>query len=106
MAVQLDGVGSAVTPQARIPAAGRIADDYGIGRVWFEHAVDQQKDARHAIREFSDRPTDFKLADAALELRELALKAGQKVSVCVKAADLCDLGQGPTSPAASDGCST
>ena len=95
MAVQLDGIGTAVTPRAHIPAVGRITDDYGLGRVWFEHAVDQQKPGNHAIRQFSDRPTDFQLANAALEVSELALKPGQKLTLCVKAADLCDLGPGP-----------
>ena len=56
MAVQLDGIGTAVTPQARIPAVGRITDDYGIGRVWFEHAVDQQKPGRRTIGEFRTVP--------------------------------------------------
>ena len=35
------------------------------------------------------------MADAALEVRELGLKPGQKLLVSVKAADLCDLGHGP-----------
>ena len=99
MAVQLDGIGTAVTSQARIPAVGRITDDYGLGRVWFEHAVDQRKPGRRTIGEFPDRstdhPTDFNLVDAVLELPELRLKPGQKLSVSVKAADLCDLGRGP-----------
>jgi hypothetical protein len=95
VAVQLDGIGTAVTPQARIPAAGRITDDYGLGRVWFEYAVDQQKPGERAIRQFADHPSDFQLAGAALEIRDLALRPGQKLTVSLKAADLCDLGQGP-----------
>jgi hypothetical protein len=99
MAVQLDGIGTAVTPQAQIPVAGRIADDYGIGRVWFEYAIDQKALGKHIIREFAERrndsrtapPTEFKLTNAALELREMGLKPGQKLVVTVKAADLCDL---------------
>ncbi len=95
VAVQLDGIGTAVTPQARIPAAGRITDDYGLGRVWFEYAVDQQKPGDRPIRRFADHPTDFQLAAAAMEVRDLALRPGQKLTISVKAADLCDLGQGP-----------
>jgi hypothetical protein len=95
MAVQLDGIGTAVTPQAKIPVVGQIDDDYGIGRVWFEYALEQKPQSRHVIGEFSDSPTtEFRLADAALELRDMGLKPGQKLSVCVKAADLCELGHG------------
>jgi hypothetical protein len=95
LAVQLDGIGTAVTPQARIPAAGRITDDYGLGRVWFEYAVDAQKPGDRMVRQFTDHPTDFQLAAAAMELADLALRPGQKLAVSVKAADLCDLGHGP-----------
>jgi hypothetical protein len=95
VAVQLDGIGTAVTPQARIPAAGRISDDYGLGRVWFQYAVDGQKPADRPIRQFADHPTEFPLSDAALEVRDLALRPGQKLTMSVKAADLCALGQGP-----------
>ena len=45
MSVQLDGIGTAITPQARVAVAGGISDDYGIGRVWFERAIDQQAQA-------------------------------------------------------------
>ena len=54
MAVQLDGIGTAITPQARVAVAGRIADDYGIGRVWFERAIDQQEPRDAADRRASE----------------------------------------------------
>jgi hypothetical protein len=95
VAVQLDGIGTAVTPQARIPATGRISDDYGLGRVWFEYAIDGQKPASRPIRQLADHPTEFPLVDAAMEVRDLALRPGQKLTLSVKAADLCTLGQGP-----------
>ena len=56
MAVQLDGIGTAITPQARVAVAGRITDDYGIGRVWFERAIDQQKPRNRVDRRASARP--------------------------------------------------
>ena len=43
LAVRLAGIGSAITPKARLPVAGEVSDDYGIARVWFEYAVDTQK---------------------------------------------------------------
>ena len=95
LAVQLDGIGTAITPQARLPAVGRIADDYGIGRVWFEHVIDQQKPQYHPLALPVERPTELPLTDAALEIRELGVTPGQKLLVCVKAADLCDIEKGP-----------
>ncbi len=97
LAAQLDGIGTAITPQARVGVAGRISDDYGIGKVWFEHAVDQEKYQITAIKAPDGHPAEFKLdpRDAALEVRELKLKPGQKLFLCVKASDLCDLGKGP-----------
>jgi hypothetical protein len=95
LAVQLDGIGAAVTPQARLPVTGRATDDYGIDRIWFEHAVDQQKPETHAIPLSDKLPTETRLSDAAVEARDLKVTAGQKMLLCVKAADRCDLGPGP-----------
>jgi hypothetical protein len=95
MALQLDGIGTAVTPLARVAVSGKITDDYGVGRVWFERVIDQQKPASRTIAELPKSPAAYNLADDALELRELALKRGQKLLVSVKAADRCDLGHGP-----------
>jgi hypothetical protein len=94
-AVQLDGIGAAITPQARVAMAGQISDDYGVGRVWFERAVDQRPPERQQIAELPDAPTLFRLNDVGLDVRELGLKPGQKLTVSVQAADLCDLGRGP-----------
>ena len=41
---RLRGIGSAITPQARIPVSGRINDDYGVQRSWIEvetHTADR-----------------------------------------------------------------
>ena len=95
LAVQLDGIGSAITPQARLPVIGRIADDYGVGRVWFQYAIDDAQPADRPIAEPADAPTAYKLDDAALEVRGMKIKPGQKLLFSVQAADLCDLGKGP-----------
>jgi hypothetical protein len=96
--VRLDGIGTAVTATAKLPVIGTIADDYGIDRVWFEYATEQEKLKRRDIRPIrtaADDPTEWQLADARLELRDAGLKPGQKLAVSVKASDRCDLGKGP-----------
>jgi hypothetical protein len=95
VAVQLDGIGTAVTPQARIVVAGQITDDYGIGRVWFELVIDQQDPRNYVIAELPEAPVAFHLSNVALDLKDLGLKPGQKLSVCVKASDLCNLNGPP-----------
>jgi hypothetical protein len=94
LSVELGGIGSAITPQARLPAVGRISDDYGIADVWFDYTIDQLEPAARPVESLSGNLTDFPL-DHALEVGDLQLTAGQKLLVCVKAADRYDLAEGP-----------
>jgi hypothetical protein len=96
LAVRLAGIGPAITPQARLPLAGKITDDYGIDRVWFECTVDQGKPVTVPLVALAKRPTEYSPPpEAALEARDLKVARGQKLSLVVKAADACTLGQGP-----------
>lgn len=95
LAVRLEGIGSAITPRARLPATGQITDDYGIAGVWFEYTVDQQKPATHPVHSPPEHPATLDLTDQALEVRDLELSPGQKLLVGLKAEDLYDLAEGP-----------
>ena len=95
LAVQLQGIGGAITPLARLPAVGKLTDDYGIAKVWFEYTVDQQEPGTHPLTIPADHPASLPLKDAALEVRDLKLTAGQKLLVGLKAEDFYDLGKGP-----------
>jgi hypothetical protein len=76
--------------------AGKITDDYGIDRVWFECTVDQGKPVTVPLAALAKRPTEYSPPpEAALEARDLKVLRGQKLSLVVKAADACTLGQGP-----------
>jgi hypothetical protein len=92
--VRLRGIGPAVTPQARIPAAGRIEDDYGIARTWFEYAIDKEKPQESGAAVLAAHPLKHEL-DAAVEARDLKIQPGQKLALELKAADRCDRGKGP-----------
>jgi hypothetical protein len=93
--LQLDGIGAAITPQACLPVKGRVTDDYGIDRIWFEYAVDQQKPQFNAMPVPIDRPTDLPIHSAVLDIQPIGVKPGQKMLVCVKASDLCTLNKEP-----------
>jgi hypothetical protein len=94
LSVVLRGIGSAVTPQARLPVVGQVADDYGIAKVWFEHVIDKEKPATSEVDAPEGNLTELKVDDA-LEVRELELKPGQKLTLSLKASDRCDLGEQP-----------
>lgn len=94
LAVRLRGIGPAITSQAQLPAAGRITDDYGVAKTWFEYNVDDKEAQNHQLPTPPGNPTDLKL-DRALEVRDLKLRTGQKLLVSVKAADRYDLGDQP-----------
>jgi hypothetical protein len=87
------GVGSSVTPQARIPLVGTVRDDYGLKSAWIEITLPDNSSRR---QEVTWTPTGDALAiDAALDLRELSLDVGQRVSLAVKAEDGYALGEAP-----------
>lgn len=103
VAVRLRGIGSAVTPDAIIPLVGRISDDYGLDRAWFEYQVDggpaQQRPFAHQpagqlsadeIDSFDLRPSDSRAGEAIPRLNP-----GQKLSLAVKASDRYDLADQP-----------
>jgi hypothetical protein len=88
--VQLQGIGTAITAKARLPAAGQVSDDYGVARVWFEFHPD---DAAAQERPFAVAAAgQEKLAVSdALEVEPLGLAPKQKLHVAVQAADDCAL---------------
>ena len=108
-----------VTAKGRLPATGKITDDHGLGRAWWDYAVEQppaaiappapgEKPAAPAAKPqprtgavgFGDlgrHPTEYDVKDSetALEVADLKLAEGQRLSLTIRAADLCDLGAGP-----------
>jgi hypothetical protein len=103
LSVQLRGIGSAVTPQATIPLAGRVSDDYGLEEVWFDYQIDDGETERRPLRTQPDGMDElpmterFDLTEADPQTRRprVALKAGQKLTLAVKASDAYDLGEEP-----------
>ena len=96
VAVQLQGIGSAITPQARLPFRGRITDDYGVDRVWLEYVVEGRAAQQETLLKVEAAVTEQPV-DGALDVRPLGLEPGQKMLITVKAGDRCDLGEGPNS---------
>lgn len=89
LSVALAGIGTAITPRARLPVVGQVRDDYGIAGVWIEYAVDQGKSAGKPIAAPSGNPTELAVEDA-LEAQDARVVPGQKLVVGLKASDRCD----------------
>ncbi len=97
--VLLRGIGSAITPQARIPIVGEIEDDYGVQRAWFELSQANQT----VPWEQTFTRTNGNQVDAALDLRQLrdepdvslTLEPGQQATLVIRASDACDLHETP-----------
>jgi hypothetical protein len=101
--VQLRGIGTAVTPQARIPLIGRLLDDYALVDAWFEYEIDAAKAERRPLRTQPEGMANLRMTEA-FDLAEaepgasrpkLELKAGQKLTLSVRARDAYDLGDEP-----------
>lgn len=92
--VRLEGIGSAITPQAMLPAKGRVSDDYGLAHVWFEYEVDGGKPARQPIAQFEQPAAEMEIAHT-LDASPLGLRPGQKFQFSLKADDRYDLGPSP-----------
>ncbi|HLA85847.1 MAG TPA: hypothetical protein VJL29_13740 [Thermoguttaceae bacterium] len=87
--VTLSGIGSAITPAARLPVVGKARDDYGIAETWFEYSTGHGKTGRKTIAAPRDNVTELKLDDA-MEVRDLDVAPGAKLLFGLKASDRCD----------------
>lgn len=103
VAVQLRGIGSAVTPQATIPFAGRITDQYGIEQVWFRFYVDQADAQRRVFRSQPEGARElsnlqrFDLAETDPDTNRplVEVRPGEKLTLSLHASDAYDLGNEP-----------
>jgi hypothetical protein len=108
-----------VTTKGRVPATGKITDDHGIARAWWDYIVEQPqlvklptapgdkpveapkpvppRTGEVAIGDMKGHPGEYvvKDKDTGVEATDLKLAEGQKLTLTVRAADLCDLGEGP-----------
>ena len=120
VSVQLRGIGSAITPQAKIPFAGNVTDEYGLQAAWFAYQISKgQADKEQTNKELPKQRPLEKQPQGARKLREIgvfdlavtdpetkrpvvALKPGQQLTLSVKARDAYDLIQEEISEKGTD----
>jgi hypothetical protein len=99
IAVRLSGIGAAITPDAVLPLVGKVTDDYGLERAWFEYQVDSGPLVQ---RPLSAKPIgdtlldkldqfDLRATEPSTGERAMELKPGQRFTLSLKAADRFDL---------------
>lgn len=99
LAVRMKGIGSAITNQARIPIVGKLSDDYGLKRLWYDYSIEvgavregktpvpsSDPQERNLAQPALDR-TELVLTGEAFEVEALKLLPGDKLSLQIKAAD-------------------
>ena len=92
--LRLAGIGTAVTPDVRLPVTGRLADDHGLARTWFEATVNEQPartiEFPPPVREEAAAELDFRAMRTGVS-DPLRLAVGGRLTVQVRAADRYDL---------------
>ena len=88
--LRLAGIGTAVTPDVRIPITGRISDDHGLARAWFEATIEDRPariiDFPPPVRDDAAAEIDFR-AIRNVESDPVALRSGGRLTLQVRAAD-------------------
>ena len=112
-----------VTPKGRLPVTGMITDDWGLGRAWWAYAVEERAAPAVAAKPSADpgqKPSEapkaprqrtgevslaeaevlkhlpeYAVKDADVKAAQMSLVTGQRLSLAVRAEDLCTFGNGP-----------
>ena len=96
--MELDGIGAAITAQARLPVVGKITDDNAVAEAWFELERGDNRSQRFPMPlnkgSTQEGVLDF---DQYQDLKKEGWKLlpGDKVALKISAADRFDLERGP-----------
>ncbi len=80
--IRLLGIGTAVTPDVRIPLAGKIRDDYGVARVWWSYRLDEAPEVKVPLAADAKHRTEILWDEddsPVLDFRQLRLQALERL---------------------------
>ena len=103
VAVGLSGIGSAITPQAIIPLKGKISDEYGLNRIWYESQIGDEEPESWAVQGSYQRrlkfsrlqSLDLALTDPRTNKPLIDVQPGMQLALSVHASDYYDLSDVP-----------
>jgi len=90
LSIRPQGIGSAITPQARLPFAGKMTDDYGVVELWFEYLIDHGHPRRAPVTLPAQNLTEATIEEA-FDVRSLKLQPGRQLEIRLAASDNHDL---------------
>jgi hypothetical protein len=95
--VIVTGIGTAITPNARLPIEGEVKDDYGVSESWFEYRQGDNEAAKLPFVLTDGTPKNIALdfRDLRITTPPVELVAGEKITIQVKVSDKMDLSGGP-----------
>ncbi|MEZ6118647.1 MAG: hypothetical protein R3C28_19065 [Pirellulaceae bacterium] len=88
--ITLKGIGTAITPQVRLPIQGKVEDDYGIKSAWFNVAVQDKPDVlRHpfAVPGTGQIDTELDVRKQSQADSQFLLNPGEMVELTIQAED-------------------
>ena len=90
--ISLRGVGTAVTPDVLIPIQGTVRDDYGVARSWLDVLIGDGESQELPLVLAKGSSVSAKIDFRARRGDgDIAIEAGDTLSLIVKSADRCDL---------------
>lgn len=103
VAVGLNGIGSAITPQANIPLKGKVTDEYGLNRIWYESQIGDAEPERWDVDGAYQRrlkftrlqSLDLARTDSRTNKPLIDVEPGTQLALSVHASDYYDLSDQP-----------
>ena len=93
---RLAGIGKKITPLARLPFRGKISDDHGVQRVWFDWKTPDDGDSdQNDLNQIPESGEFDETSGIAFDVQPLEMKPGSRLLIAMKASDHYDLGQKP-----------
>ncbi len=99
LALNLQGIGTAITAEARLAVKGTLEDDYGVAETWFQ-VLRERAEEENANKKFPLPIPARGLFEQVLDLRQVRqsdegwqVEPGDKLVLSVRATDECDLGE-------------
>jgi hypothetical protein len=93
----LQGIGTQITPDAIVPLAGKVTDDYGVAAIWLDAAIGELEPVRFDVQrqKGSEITHSIDFRQERTDRESFRLTPGQRVAIIGRATDRFDLAAQP-----------